>query len=52
MIESSETVVIGNGSAEFRSIEPKLRPGQVVIDLVRAFGAKSATKDSYRGICW
>ena len=52
VIESSETVVIGNGSAEFRSIEPKLRPGQVVIDLVRAFGAKSATKDSYRGICW
>ena len=52
VLAASEVVVIGNGSREFRSIEPKLRPGQVVIDLVRAFGAKTSDGDGYRGICW
>ena len=52
VIDSSEVIVIGNGSGEFRLIEPKLRPGQVVIDLVRAFGDRTSNGDGYRGICW
>jgi len=52
VIESSEVIVIGNGSGEFRRIEPKLRSGQVVIDLVRAFGDRTSNGDGYRGICW
>ena len=52
VIDSSEVIVIGNGSGEFRLIEPKLKPGQVVIDLVRAFGSKVSNGDGYRGICW
>jgi GDP-mannose 6-dehydrogenase len=52
VIDSSEVIVIGNGSGEFRLIEPKLKPGQVVIDLVRAFGSKVSSGDGYRGICW
>ena len=52
VIEGAEVVVIGNGSPEFRSIEPQLRPGQIVIDLVRAFGAKTSSANGYQGICW
>jgi len=47
-----EVIVIGNGSGEFRRIEPKLRSGQIVIDLVRAFGDRTSNGDGYRGICW
>jgi GDP-mannose 6-dehydrogenase len=47
-----ETVVIGNGSAEMREVERRLRPGQIVIDLVRAFGARRSDGTSYEGICW
>src|SRR6185437_4727047 len=52
VIEAGDVVVIGNGSSEFRGIEPKLRNGQMVIDLVRAFGARSSDTRDYRGICW
>lgn len=52
VIDCSEVIVIGNGSGEFRLIEPKLRQGQVVIDLVRAFGDRTSNGDGYRGICW
>jgi len=52
VIDASEVVVIGNASSEFRLIEPKLKPGQIVVDLVRAFGSKVSTGDGYRGICW
>ena len=51
VVDSSDVLVIGNGSGEFRRIEPLLRDGQVVVDLVRAFGAKTST-DKYAGICW
>ena len=36
----SESVVIGNGAPEFRTIGDQLSNGQVVVDLVRAFGAR------------
>ena len=52
VIANSDTIIIGNGSAEFRSIEPRLRDGQVVIDLVRAFGARRSDGTTYEGICW
>ncbi len=52
VLGDAEVVVIGNGSGEFRLIEPKLRPGQIVVDLVRAFGAKTSTSNGYQGICW
>jgi GDP-mannose 6-dehydrogenase len=52
VLEASDVIVIGNSSGEFRLIEPKLRPGHVVIDLVRAFGDRTSNGDGYRGICW
>jgi GDP-mannose 6-dehydrogenase len=52
VIDGSEVVVIGNSSPEFRLIEPMLRPGQIVVDLVRAFGTRVTKDNSYQGICW
>lgn len=50
VLESANTIVIGNRSEEFRQIESRLRPGQTVIDLVRLFQRTSG--DGYQGICW
>jgi GDP-mannose 6-dehydrogenase len=50
VLESANTIVIGNRSEEFRQIESRLRPGQTVIDLVRLFDRMSG--DGYQGICW
>jgi len=50
VLQSSNTIVIGNRSEEFRQIESRLRPGQTVIDLVRLFDRTSG--NGYQGICW
>jgi GDP-mannose 6-dehydrogenase len=52
VLDHAETVIIGNRSKEFRGIEPRLRPGQLVIDLVRAFGSRRSDGATYEGICW
>ncbi|MGQ0766683.1 MAG: nucleotide sugar dehydrogenase [Gemmatimonadota bacterium] len=52
VIAAADVVVIGNGSPEFRTIERDLRPGQKVVDLVRAFGARTSDGAGYEGICW
>ncbi|MFN2400638.1 MAG: nucleotide sugar dehydrogenase [Gemmatimonadaceae bacterium] len=51
VLNDSDVVVIGNGSREFREVEGKLQDGQVVIDLVRAFGSRTSDR-RYQGICW
>lgn len=50
VLQSANTIVIGNRSEEFRQIESRLRPDQTVIDLVRLFDRTSG--DGYQGICW
>jgi GDP-mannose 6-dehydrogenase len=50
VLDSAETIVIGNGSEEFKSIPGSLKDGQVVVDLVRVCNDKSASH--YDGICW
>ncbi|HEV7397392.1 MAG TPA: UDP-glucose/GDP-mannose dehydrogenase family protein [Pyrinomonadaceae bacterium] len=50
VIEKSEVLIIGNKADEFRQIENDLRPGQVVIDLVRLF--EKTSDATYQGICW
>ena len=52
VVAASETLVIGNGSAEFRQLDGTLSDGQVVIDLVRAFGSQRRSGAGYEGICW
>ncbi|MEO5817801.1 MAG: nucleotide sugar dehydrogenase [Gemmatimonadaceae bacterium] len=51
VVEFGDVVVIGNGTPEFRTIQPTLRDGQVVVDLVRAFGARTSDA-SYQGVAW
>lgn len=52
VLGSSDVVVIGNGSSEFREIEPRLRADQRVVDLVRIFGDRVSDGEQYEGICW
>lgn len=51
VLAESDVVVIGNGSKEFRAVQDRLQDGQVVVDLVRAFGSKRSA-GQYQGICW
>lgn len=51
VLDFGDVVVIGNGTPEFRGIQPRLRDGQMVVDLVRAFGARESDA-SYQGIAW
>jgi GDP-mannose 6-dehydrogenase len=50
VLDSAETIVIGNGSEEFKSVPENLKEGQVVVDLVRIGNGRSANQ--YDGICW
>ncbi len=52
VLEQADVVVIGNGSKEFRDVGGMTRDGQIVIDLVRAFGARTSDGTHYEGICW
>lgn len=52
VLAGSDVVVIGNGSAEFRQLAPRLRPDQRVVDLVRIFGDRVSDGATYEGICW
>ena len=51
VLSFADTVVIGNGAEEFRTVLTKLRPGQVVVDLVRIIDIRSES-GRYDGICW
>ena len=52
VLAASDVVVIGNGSKEFKTVGDDLKDGQVVIDLVRAFGSRTTEAPAYQGICW
>jgi GDP-mannose 6-dehydrogenase len=51
VLEFGETLVIGNGAAEFKDILNRKRPDQVVVDLVRIV-SEHTRSDEYDGICW
>jgi GDP-mannose 6-dehydrogenase len=51
VLSDADVVVIGNGTPEYRGVQPMLTEDQVVIDLVRAFGARQSDT-RYQGICW
>jgi GDP-mannose 6-dehydrogenase len=52
VLAESDVIVIGNGTKAFREVEAAARDGQVVIDLVRAFGARRSDEAGYRGLAW
>jgi GDP-mannose 6-dehydrogenase len=49
VLESAQTIVIGNNAPEFGDVVARLKPGQVLVDLVRVLPAHGA---NYDGICW
>lgn len=51
VLEHGDVLVIGNKSEEFKIIEQTVRPGQIVIDLVRLWNNPQGF-DEYEGICW
>ncbi|MCX7626113.1 MAG: UDP-glucose/GDP-mannose dehydrogenase family protein [Candidatus Sumerlaeaceae bacterium] len=51
IIAESECVVIGNKDPEFAQILERLRPDQLVVDLVR-IDRHRTTGGNYEGICW
>ena len=51
VIESSEVIVIGKKSEEYRAAQEYLNNGRVVLDLVRLIEGGEQSK-SYQGICW
>jgi GDP-mannose 6-dehydrogenase len=50
VLAHAEVVVIGNRSAEYRAIGPRIRAGQVVVDLVAALERGSVTAGEYHGL--
>ncbi len=46
----ADTVVIGNGAAEFKQVPGLLKEGQIIVDLVRI--SKEQSGGQYDGICW
>src|SRR5207253_1454832 len=51
VLDHAETIVIGNGSAEFKDVPRRLREKQQIVDLVRIAETKSV-EGVYDGICW
>jgi GDP-mannose 6-dehydrogenase len=47
----AQTIVIGNGSEEFRDVAERLSEGQVIVDFVK-LGERRSDNSSYDGICW
>lgn len=50
-LEHGQTIVIGNGSPEFKTVLDKTKSDQVVVDLVR-IGTMTSEEGRYDGICW
>lgn len=51
VMDFADVIVIGNGASEFRNIFDRLKPGQVIVDLVRV-SPKVSEPGRYDGICW
>ncbi|HWH39495.1 MAG TPA: UDP-glucose/GDP-mannose dehydrogenase family protein [Usitatibacter sp.] len=51
VLDHADTIVIGNGSAEFREVPRLLGAGQSIVDLVRIAETRSV-EGVYDGICW
>jgi GDP-mannose 6-dehydrogenase len=52
VLAGSDVLVIGNRSKEYRDIGSRLRPGQVIVDLVAAIDRRTVTAGEYHGLAW
>ena len=50
VLDFADTIVIGNGAAEFTTVPGSLKPHQHIVDLVRI--SKEQSGEQYDGICW
>ena len=50
VLDFADTIVIGNGAAEFKTVPASLKPHQHIVDLVRI--SKEQSGEQYDGICW
>lgn len=51
VLQHAQTIVIGNGAAEFSDISTRIGHGQNIIDFVRINTSRSVT-GVYEGLCW
>ena len=52
VLSHAEVVIIGNRSAEYRTIGPRIARGQVVVDLVAALDRGTVSAGEYHGLAW
>lgn len=52
VVESSEVIVVSNGSKEYRDVGALLKPGQVVVDLVNGVDRSKVRPGDYHGLAW
>ncbi len=52
VLETSDVIVVGNGSPEFVEALKKTRPDQIVVDLFRTNVDRDQVPAAYTGICW
>ena len=52
LLESSEVIVVANRDKEFACILEKLKPGQIIVDLVRIWSGVPSLNGQYRGLGW
>jgi GDP-mannose 6-dehydrogenase len=52
VLAQSDVIIVGNTAPEFREALNRLRPDQVVVDLVRITDDGAALNGQYRGLCW
>lgn len=50
VLDFADTIVVGNGAEEFKTVPERLKAGQHLIDLVRI--SKQQSGEQYDGICW
>jgi GDP-mannose 6-dehydrogenase len=52
LIDQSEVIVIGNQGSEFAAALSRVRPDQIVIDLVKLKMPSTELPAGYQGLCW
>jgi GDP-mannose 6-dehydrogenase len=52
VVEGSDVIVIGNGSAAYREVGALMRDDQVLVDLVHAVDRATIVRGEYHGLAW
>ncbi len=52
ILEHAEVVLVGNPAPEFAGVLEKVKPDQIIYDLVRIVKEPGRNRPNYHGICW